>query len=546
MECLICTEKCNETTRKGVTCAKCSAVACRYCIAYNAKTNTTDICCMACKHPWPRQFLALNMSKQFMSQEYRDIRERLILDRERSLLPATLPYVHSVQRAKGYEVNVREVEEEIKEMEDKEHALQTVFYNTIRTDKEDRKFSNPVRKKHRDDLLAVVKKAARAIVRKKIEKAKLLNRLVHERMFTQRMGRPDPITIGTDNNVIAEEQDVPKKVVTFVTRGHCPATGCNSFIEEGWSCGTCKTKVCSSCMEILPLPPSPLLVGDVLIPVLALPHVCNEDVLATIQVIRKQCKPCPSCRVRVFRVHGCDQMWCTNCNTAFNWTTGEKLVVTQFHNPHYAEWVAKQQRDPASSSSTQRVPQVETTCDNMTHRVLNRAVVESYFPVNSNGVGILVYGDDERRIKAELAHEKGLQLSSMLNTANEILEEERLRNIRDEEELTLRAARIKFVSNETTEMVFKQNIQRIEKRFAKKIEMQYVFSMFATVTRETLVRLCRKELTPQEAIDIIDNELRPFAKRNIDEVAAWYGTKNNVATSYIKLQPTRNLRLLRR
>lgn len=38
-------------------------------------------------------------------------------------------------------------------------------------------------------------------------------------------------------------------------------------------------------------------------------------------------------------VKNCDQMWCTQCHTAFNWRTGRVEQVV--HNPHYFEWLRR-------------------------------------------------------------------------------------------------------------------------------------------------------------------------------------------------------------
>lgn len=40
-------------------------------------------------------------------------------------------------------------------------------------------------------------------------------------------------------------------------------------------------------------------------------------------------------------VRNCSQMWCTQCHTTFDWNTGREIVTTNVHNPHYFEWVRR-------------------------------------------------------------------------------------------------------------------------------------------------------------------------------------------------------------
>ena len=67
-------------------------------------------------------------------------------------------------------------------------------------------------------------------------------------------------------------------------------------------------------------------------------HVCNPDDVATFQALSQNTKPCPKCHVLIYKIDGCDQMWCTQCHVAFSW------LQTRIHNPHYFEWMRQNNR----------------------------------------------------------------------------------------------------------------------------------------------------------------------------------------------------------
>lgn len=103
---------------------------------------------------------------------------------------------------------------------------------------------------------------------------------------------------------------------------HCPATDCRGYIRASdGTCIVCSTIVCTKCTETV--------------------HEgreCNPDAVATARALAQETKPCPSCQVPIYRTEGCAQMWCTQCNTAFDWKT---LAISRgnIHNPHYFEFV---------------------------------------------------------------------------------------------------------------------------------------------------------------------------------------------------------------
>ena len=100
----------------------------------------------------------------------------------------------------------------------------------------------------------------------------------------------------------------------------CPGEDCRGFLSETYKCDLCHQSTCPDCNEIMEEG-----------------HTCNEEAVQSAELIKKETKPCPKCGIRIFKINGCDQMWCTECHVAFSWKTGrfENGVV---HNPHFYQW----------------------------------------------------------------------------------------------------------------------------------------------------------------------------------------------------------------
>jgi hypothetical protein len=69
-------------------------------------------------------------------------------------------------------------------------------------------------------------------------------------------------------------------------------------------------------------------------------HECKEEDIKTWEELKKSTRPCPKCNVRIYKINGCDQMWCVHCNTAFSWRRGT-IEYGSVHNPHYFDWLFK-------------------------------------------------------------------------------------------------------------------------------------------------------------------------------------------------------------
>jgi hypothetical protein len=112
------------------------------------------------------------------------------------------------------------------------------------------------------------------------------------------------------------------KTVTLKTSFKCPKDGCKGYVMDK-TCGLCDSLVCKKCIHI---------VNNIN------EHKCDENDLATAKLILNDSKPCPKCSVRISKVDGCDQMWCTQCQTAFSWSSGS-IVTGVVHNPHFYQWM---------------------------------------------------------------------------------------------------------------------------------------------------------------------------------------------------------------
>jgi hypothetical protein len=101
----------------------------------------------------------------------------------------------------------------------------------------------------------------------------------------------------------------------------CPLGDCKGFLSSKWKCGVCEKTICSRCNELKEEE-----------------HECNEDSVKSMELLKKDTKPCPTCGEMIFKIEGCSQMWCPKCHTAFSWNTG-RIERGHIHNPHYYDFL---------------------------------------------------------------------------------------------------------------------------------------------------------------------------------------------------------------
>jgi hypothetical protein len=246
---------------------------------------------MGCKREWNREFIDIHLTQTFRTGPLRKHRQKCLIDSERARLPSLQVFVEATRA-------VERTSEQLLALSTRRMALKkerTALQNLLADAKIDPK-----------DYKTQMRPLSKEIVALKLEIAVLMREKWNA-------------------NEILTGRKAPE-ARQFIMK--CPAEDCRGFLSSAWKCGTCEKNFCADC-HVEKKGRS----DDT--------HVCNEEAKATAQMIKKETKPCPKCGIRISKIDGCDQMWCTGCHTTFSWHTGQAIVNARVHNPHYYEYLRR-------------------------------------------------------------------------------------------------------------------------------------------------------------------------------------------------------------
>lgn len=290
--CPICADHFTPVIRQAIACSFCAYSVCRPCVSRYLLSTINDPHCMNCKIEWNNDFIDKYLTKTFRTGDLKLHRRKVLIDRERSKLPSMQVFVEA-QKVMN-ECNRRK-----KEVFLKQRAL---------------RFE---RKKAQEEFQTNSELSFKAY-KEKMEEFDIKlgeSREEYRNIYD---------TMRVANRVLSGKE--PIEVRHFVMK--CPADECRGFLSTAWKCGTCQKFFCSDChVEKGGMRDEA--------------HVCNEEAKATASLIQKETHPCPKCGVRIYKIDGCDQMWCVSCHTTFSWKTGQIEEANRTHNPHYYEYLRR-------------------------------------------------------------------------------------------------------------------------------------------------------------------------------------------------------------
>lgn len=113
--CTICCENYNRSTRILVCCPnkECNFNACKECVRTYLLSKTDSPHCMNCKQAWSYYFMALNLNKTFIENQYTKHREKLLMEREKSKMPDTMNAVDNFIQGEKMEGEAKEIDKEL-------------------------------------------------------------------------------------------------------------------------------------------------------------------------------------------------------------------------------------------------------------------------------------------------------------------------------------------------------------------------------------------------------------------------------------------------
>lgn len=190
-------------------------------------------------------------------------------------------------------------------------------------------FRLTILKKHRENVLLEREKAMLPATQDVAQRILTCEQLMQENKALTQKKREIESQIRENNHTfwrIKSNQDKPNETKTVYIKA-CPSNDCRGFLNENWGCGICNSKVCKKCCELIDPTKET--------------HQCNPQTVETIKLLANDSRQCPNCPAMIFKIGGCDQMFCTQCHTAFSFKTG-RVETGVIHNPHFYEWQRQQ------------------------------------------------------------------------------------------------------------------------------------------------------------------------------------------------------------
>jgi hypothetical protein len=313
----------------------------------------------------------------------------------------------------------------------------------------DRKFVDSIYKRHRENILIDRERGLMVATQPAVELI-LLNRKRRNEIREIERQR-DVLTmqiIGIQNDIYSGEVRGERK--QFVRK--CTKEECKGFLSTQWKCGLCENWSCPECHDVIGLEKT----GEN-------PHICDVSTLATAKLLDNDTKTCPKCSTGIFKIDGCDMMFCVECHTSFSWKSG-RIETGVIHNPHYFEWLRK------NGGEIERNPN-EIRCGREIDQYFIREMMKRMEKIPK------VFNKDLCRRVCNMGR-------ALIHMRHIDLERFSYNIITDNIDL-----RVQYMQNMMNDEEFKRKLQIREKQNNKKEEYRNILTMFINCQTEIFYRI---------------------------------------------------------
>jgi hypothetical protein len=238
----------------------------------------------------------------------------------------------------------------------------------------------------------------------------------------------------------------PNKLKSHYNARVCSKNDCRGYLNDKWHCSVCDTYTCKECNVNIAINEE---------------HTCNTEDVETFSLLKKETKACPTCNTNIFKIDGCDQMWCTQCHTAFSWRTGR--IETHIHNPHYYEFYR----------NNGNVPPVQG--------------VECGRGIEGIAGISLLRGIVNHRLKNKGDYNLKLQILQIV--FNRVIHLDQYESRKYNTETDNLELRVKYLMNEATEDVFKYSIQMEDKKNKRYKDIYDICQLFLRTYTDMIYKL---------------------------------------------------------
>ena len=466
---------CADTLKKPVTCEYCNQIACINCwrMYFKIVPSRNPKCIFDnCKQEWNSILMYKYLGLQFMKKEYKEIKQNILFQHEESQIPDTLKYLPNYRSNVKINENITKLQKKISGLEHDLKEKRSEYINL-----------NYIIKQRQGEFIELSLQILNTI--------NLLERqiLEYKNEIKKEKSRKTPTLL--DVNIQHDEQGNGYKF-------HCPKNGCNGYIysnsgnsKNETNCIVCNELICKQCESLVKKDDK----GEYI------KHKCDSNILSNVLLLKNDTKGCPKCNTLIYKISGCDQMYCTKCKCCFSWNTGE-IDNTSIHNPHYFNELRQNEQGRGRGVVDGIIRCQERIIDTLTVSQIIKKIQEMKY--NESTIGYLFS-----------------IVQQMSELKSKITKDQVIQQDLDQEATKLR---ISFVCNEITKKQFCQKIYLRDLDLIKKNEFSYLFNLYLTILDDYLKRLLYKEITISQFKSDI-NEAKDVINKNLKELSSIFGIK---------------------